>query len=548
MTTVETSSGRVRGVDAGVHSFRGVPYAAPPVGPARFAPPRPHEPWPGVRDATHPGPTAAQPVLPVNVFGQTIVPGDDVLHLDVHTLSVTGPLRPVVVWIHGGGMVVGGNADVYGAGLARRGVVVVAINYRLGVDGFLVLDDAPSNRGVLDWVAALGWVRDNIARFGGDPANVTVAGQSAGAAAAIILLTVPGAAGLFHRVFAMSGTPWNVVDLATARPHAADLARRVGAEPSVAGIGAVERDRLLAVQHEVAPVAGLDGFDEPLDLVRRLAGYELWLGPVVDGDVIPEHPLAAVARGVGDDVPVVTGSTGEEADALLSFISAAVDPADADAILADLGLARAGVEAWRTELARRARRAGRPPPTPAAELGAAVTALSFRVPALQLAEARATGGPSSTFVYEVTWHADTPLGTVHGLDVPLVWDALGVDGAAILLGDPPPLTLAGDMAGALVRFAADGDPGWPAYDPIDRRELAFDVPSHARHDPDPAARALFGPLRAVPHAGSTPPAGRLNGPARPSLSRRRDRGGRGRHRSDRPPGRRGSSPRGRRSG
>lgn len=510
MTTVETSSGLVRGVDgedvegAGVHSFRGVPYAAPPVGPTRFAPPQPHEPWTGVRDATHPGPTAAQPVLPVSVFGQTIVAGDDVLHLDVHTPSVTGPLRPVVVWIHGGGMVVGGNADVYGAGLARRGVVVVAINYRLGVDGFLVLDDAPPNRGVLDWVAALGWVRDNIARFGGDPDNVTVAGQSAGAAAADILLTVPQADGLFHRVFAMSGTPWNIVDVATARPHAADLARRVGVEPTVAGIGAVERERLLAVQHEVAPVAGLDGFDEPLDLVRRLAGYQLWLGPVVDGDVIPEHPLGAIAGGVGGDVPVVTGSTAEEADALLSFIGAAIAPGDVDAIFADLGLPPAAVAAWREELARRTERAGRPPPGPGAELGAAITALSFRIPALALAAARAAG-PAPTFVYEVTWHADTPLGTVHGLDVPLVWDALAVDGAATMLGDPPPLTLADDMAGALVRFAADGDPGWPAYRPDGRTEMAFDVPSHVRHDPDPAARTLFGPLRTVPHGGPKPP-------------------------------------------
>lgn len=513
MTTVETSNGLVRGIHGdgggaeGVHSFRGVPYAAPPVGANRFAPPQPHEPWPGVRDAAHPGPTAAQPVLPVSVFHQTIVAGDDVLHLDVHTPSVTGPPRPVVVWIHGGGMVVGGNADVYGAGLARRGVVVVAINYRLGVDGFLVLDDAPPNRGVLDWVAALAWVRDEIARFGGDPDDVTVAGQSAGAAAAIVLLSVPQAAGLFHRVFAMSGTPWNVVDAASARPHAADLARRLGVEPTVAGVGGVGRDRLLAVQHEVAPVAGLDGFEEPLTLVRRLAGYEMWLGPVVDGEVVPEHPLAAVARGAGGDVPVVTGSTAEEADALLSFIGADITRIDVDAVLAGLGLHPADVAAWREELRRRAERAGRPPPAPGAELGAAITALSFRIPALQFADAR-TAGPAPTFVYEVTWHAPTPLGTIHGLDVPLVWDALAVEGAANLLGDPPPLSLAGDMAAALACFADGGDPGWPAYDSADRAEMAFDLPSHVRRDPDPAARRLFAPLRRLP----TPAPGRRSPP------------------------------------
>jgi para-nitrobenzyl esterase len=287
-----------------------------------------------------------------------------------------------------------------------------------------------------------------------------------------------------------------VVDEAAARPHGADLARRLGVPPTVAGIGSVERERLLALQHEVAPVAGIDVFEEPLALVRRLAGYELWLGPVVDGDVIPRHPLAAIAHGVGGDLPVVTGSGVEETDALLSFIGAHITAADADAVLADLRLAPDAVAAWRAELADRLERSGRPAPTPAAELGAALTALSFRLPVLAVAEAR--GGPAPTYVYEVTWHAGTPLGTIHGLDVPIVWDAVDVEGAETLLGDPPPHGLAADMAGALTRFAACGDPGWPPYDLVDRTEMAFDVPSVVRHDPDPAARALFGPLRRPP--------------------------------------------------
>jgi para-nitrobenzyl esterase len=276
--TAATADGRVQGLrEHGVASFLGVPFAAPPVGDLRFRPPQPHDPWDGVRDCTRPGPTAPQPVLPDGLMPQTIVEGDGILHLNVHTPALQGSL-PVFVWIHGGGMVMGGNADVDGRALARRGLVVVAANYRLGCDGFLCLDGAPPNRAVLDWIAALQWVQANIGLFGGDAANVTIGGQSAGSAACLTLLAVPRSDGLFRRVLAMSGVPWNLADLDTARAKAGELAGRVDAPPTVAGVGAVPIDRLLAVQSEMAPIAGIGTSSDPVELFHNIATLEGWRG------------------------------------------------------------------------------------------------------------------------------------------------------------------------------------------------------------------------------------------------------------------------------
>ncbi|HKY16085.1 MAG TPA: carboxylesterase family protein [Microthrixaceae bacterium] len=484
---VRTRAGAVRGecVD-GVHRFLGVPFAEPPVGARRFALPERRAPWSDVLDATVHGPTATQPLLPSGLFPQTIVEGDDCLHLDVYTTALDG-LRPVVVWIHGGGMVMGSNVDLDGSGLARRGVVVVAPNYRLGVDGFLTIEGAPNNRGVADWLLALEWVRDNVERFGGDPANVTIAGQSAGSAACLNLLTLPRSAGLFRRVYAMSGTPWNQVDLVRARTHAAELAGRLGIEATVDGVASVPVDQLMAVQHELAPVGGIDATGSTLDQVHHLATLEGWLGPVVDGELVPCHPLTAIAQGAGGDLDVAVGSTAEEMDALMLLMGADVTASDADAAYARLGLDPDAVDAWRRDA---------PDRTSGQELGAALTALSFRVPALDVAELRARAdGPASTFVYELTWRPPTPIGAVHGIDVFLALDALDGDVAPMLMGGEAPRSLVDDVAGAVVRFAIDGDPGWPAYQLATRTERAFDVPSRLRTDPGASARRLFGPIR-----------------------------------------------------
>jgi para-nitrobenzyl esterase len=235
MALVATQYGPVRGSGADVLAFKGIPYAAPPVGPNRFQPPRPPEPWTSPRDATRYGATAPQ-TRPAGVMGQlvprTIIPGDDYLNLNVWTRDLTGR-APVMVFIHGGSFTSGSGAlSVYdGTRFARDGVVLVTINYRLGADGFLWFGDGTPNLGLLDQIAALTWVRDNIAGFGGDPGNVTIFGESAGAMSVCTLLAMPAAEGLFHRAIAESGAAHNTIGPASAHLVGTRLAAALGTAP-----------------------------------------------------------------------------------------------------------------------------------------------------------------------------------------------------------------------------------------------------------------------------------------------------------------------------
>src|SRR5689334_17303181 len=205
---VKTQSGVVRGRDEdGTAVFLGIPFAAPPVGAARFAAPSPPAGWDGVRDTVTDGASAPQPDRQFTLIPEPVIPGEDCLNLNVFTPAPGAARLPVLVWMHGGGFVAGCNASPWYRGhrFARDGVVVVIINYRLRIEGFLAVDGAPANRVLLDWLAALEWVQENVAGFGGDPANVTLAGQSAGAIGTATLLAVPRARGLFRRVGLMSG-------------------------------------------------------------------------------------------------------------------------------------------------------------------------------------------------------------------------------------------------------------------------------------------------------------------------------------------------------
>ena len=222
-TVVRTSQGAVRGRTAeGVAIFKGIPYAAPPSGANRFRPPQPAEPWDGVRDALNYGPTVTKPPYfpPFDVLlPEPAIAGEDCLNLNIWTPDPGKAGLPVMVWIHGGAFSngTGAIATYDGSRFARDGVVCVTINYRLGVDGFLFLGDGNANLGLLDQVAALSWVQENIAAFGGDPDNVTIFGESAGGMSVGTLLSMPRARGLFRRAIAQSGAGHHVISPATAQ-------------------------------------------------------------------------------------------------------------------------------------------------------------------------------------------------------------------------------------------------------------------------------------------------------------------------------------------
>jgi para-nitrobenzyl esterase len=472
----------------GVHVFRGVPYAQPPVGALRQRPPRPAEPWDGVREATSFGPTAPQPDfgMPEELSGfyPTVV-GDDYLNLNVFSPDLGRAGLPVMVWVHGGGFD-GGSSILYdGRRFARDGVVFVSVNYRLGVEGFLALGDGIANLGLLDQVAALEWVRDNIAAFGGDPDNVTVFGESAGAMCTATLLAMPAARGLFRRVALQSGAGNLVQSLDTARHVAGLLADELGIGPTRQEFAQVPVERLFAAQQRVE---------------RRLAERpdpRRWCGepgarvhlvqPTVDGDVLPSTTLDAVRAGVAADVDVLLGSNAEEGRLSLVPFGAldAIGDDDVETAMRSYGLP--------VERAWSVYRATHPDAGPGDVLALLQRDWYYRAPAHRLAEAVVRRGRSA-YLYDFAWRSPQfggALGACHFLEVPFVFDLLDMPLFSAITGDAPPQALADAMHTAWVAFATHGDPGWPRYDLSTRPVQRFDSESRVVEDPAPEERRLW---------------------------------------------------------
>ncbi len=472
---VQTASGPVHGrVRDGIASFLGIPYAASPTGKLRFAAPVPPEPWTQARDASAFGATPPKPDYPVpfdRLLEEPSIAGDDWLNLNVWTGSdlaghgsagpeSPGDLRPVMVWIHGGAFANGNSAVPWydGHAFAAAGVVFVSINYRLGVDGFALLPDAPANRGLLDQIAALEWVRDNIAAFGGDPGNVTIFGESAGAMSVITLLSMPSAAGLFSKAIAQSGAVQAAADPADAALVSAELGQALGAaltDPDVTATGLAEIELPLLVAAQAAVRDALSVDPNPARFGPTIVMSSMPFIPVIDGEVLPEHPMAAIATGAGSDIPLLIGTNTEEFRLFLvptgtaSHISAELLPAVAGAV----GAGQEVVGLYQ---------ANRPDASAGDVFAALVTDSFFRLPALAVAQAR-SGGPAATYFYEFAW-GQPPLGAAHSVEIPFVFNNLAVAADDEVIGPNPPQDLADDMHATWVRFAATGDPGWPAFD------------------------------------------------------------------------------------
>jgi para-nitrobenzyl esterase len=479
-TEVRSAAGVLRGSrEAGLAVFRGIPFAEPPVGDLRFAAPQPARSWDGVRPALAYGPPPPQPAA----FGASAeTTGDDWLTVNVWTPQLDPAAGlPVMVWIPGGGFVIGhsGRPEYDGGHLARSGTVVVTLNYRLGIEGFAQIDGAPANRGLLDQVAALEWVRDNIRAFGGDPDRVTVFGESAGGGSVAALMAMPRAAGLFRRAIAQS-VPGPFFTPELAADIAAAFAAELGVPLTVSGLSTVAPTQL--------PAAG-DAIFAKIGQWRERWGpithRPIPIAPVVDGDVLPATPWPALAAGAARDVELLAGHTRDEHRlfSLLDGVLGKVTHEQTETALQMLAPDLAYREAF--------------PDATDEELYDLVNAdWLFRMPSLHLAEAQLAGA-GRVHVFELTWPAPGfggGLGACHGLDVPLVFGNLSSGQAAMLIGDPPSPEaedLSARMRGAWTAFAADGDPGWPAYDADRRLTQLFDAPSRLTEYPENASRRLW---------------------------------------------------------
>jgi len=491
---VQLKDRAVRGqAESGVMSFLGIPYAAPPFGANRMRPPQAVQAWDGERNATAFGPTVPKGDYPPQyapLFPEVVIAGEDCLNLNVWTPDVSATGLPVLVWIHGGSFMNGsGSVGEYsGAAFARDGVVCVTINYRLSAEGFLFLDDGVANLGLLDQLAALRWVQANISAFGGDPARVTVAGESAGAMSVTTLLSMPLAEGLFAQAIAQSGAAAHTLTRDEGRMVGGYLAAALGVPAGRDAIKAVPLEKLvqtasdLVVEVQTAPDPAKWG-----QLALSLRPF----APTVDGTVLPQAPLPAIIAGQGGNVPLLIGSNRDEARLFLVAAGTIdlIDDATLAAAASAYGLPAGGVADYR---------ANRPGASAGDVLAAVVTDWFFGIPAIRVAEARAGRGSTNTWAYRFDHPVPEDnhrLGACHGAELPYVFDTITRDDVHPRIGGTPSQAVADQAHRAWVDFISTGDPGWPAYDTTSRTTGLFSTTITVVDDPSARERTLWNSIR-----------------------------------------------------
>jgi para-nitrobenzyl esterase len=471
---VRTRSGELRGAyENGVAVFRGVPYASPPVGELRFSPPQPARSWQGVRDATKDGPIPPQGRSRLaHVMGDFERPqSEDCLTLNIWTPAADAKKRPVLVWIHGGAYSSGAGSLPWYSGerfAANGDVVFVSINYRLGALGFLCLPGvSDGNLGLLDQVAALRFVHDNIASFGGDPDNVTVIGQSAGAASIAFLMAMPQAEGLFRRAILQS-TPFGRMARTLDDSHriGGRLLDVLGLRPNEAGkLKSLPYAQFLTAQGQVAR------------LEKKFADAQAPFWPVIDGQIIPGEVMPSLKAGAGSRIDTMIGTTREEMAAFYCIDDeiAKADQGAVEGVFASMF--PSGHRPYYDE-ASRMRASG----TNAALLGDLMSDAMFRIGSLRMAETRADQGHPA-YVYQFDWQSPAAFESCHCLEIPFVFDNLANWTDSPMLKGAKPAEIEGiaeAMHRAWIAFARTGRPdhpripAWPTYRREDRMTMRFD--------------------------------------------------------------------------
>jgi para-nitrobenzyl esterase len=493
---VETASGRISGTTSGgVHVFKGIPYGASTSGANRFMPPKPPTPWSGVREATayagRSPQAAANPQRPelATVWGpvDTLPVDEDCLTLHAWTPGLDNAKRPVMVWLHGGAFSWGSaNSPRYDStNLARRNdVVVFAINHRLNIFGHLDLSAfggerfaQSGNAGLLDLVLALEWVRDHAERFGGDPNNVTIFGQSGGGGKVSALLAMPKAKRLFHKAIVQSGASVRFAEKERTTQVAEAVLKHLG-------LGRGDVDKLQAL-----PLAALSAAVTPANTAMPRPKLPLLdrynFGPVIDGSLLPAHPFDPSAPDVSDDVPVIVGDTTEETAIYYAPDEAVWTGALTEAELTKRVTAIAGDKAGKL-LAYYNKG------TPADRLITATSASNFGVRSIMLAERKAARGKAPVWAYDFAWQTPAYGGRLkacHSVEVPFVFDTLHVIGEAH--HKPGAQALADRMSRTWASFARTGKADWPMYTTAKRTTMVFDDQCRTVDDPDGAVRPIW---------------------------------------------------------
>lgn len=496
---VNTKSGKLEGFSKnGLYIFKGVPYAAPPVGDLRWMPPRPVESWKGVRQAREYGAISPQNLMEAGPTGAPSFEGwpqsEDCLFLNIWTPGLDDARRPVFFWIHGGAFIIGAGTEAFleDGALARRGdMVVVSINYRLGALGFMNLNEitkgkipATGNEGLLDQIAALDWVRDNIAVFGGDPNNITISGFSAGGMSVGILLSMPQARGKFHKALNRSGAA-NVVspleDSVKITEQYLDMLNIKGGD--VDALRALSPKLLLEAQEKLTA--------RLTETEHRATPFQ----PVVDGKDLPEIPMAAIKKGVAKDIPIMAGTSLDE----LKFMNS-MDPTsqnmDETGLIERLkSMMPAEIVPGLVETYREALKKRGDSVTPLGILGSINTEFMFRIPTIRLLETqRDLGAPAYNylFIYKSP-SLNGALGAIHGLDNPFLFGNLDDEFTG---SDPELEELVIKVQDSCAAFARTGDPScetagkWPVYG-TDRMTMLFDRNARVEAAPYEMERAAW---------------------------------------------------------